>query len=345
MNRLLWCGRILRKDTKSISMAVVRLRGYHTTMAWVAAAVLLVIAGVAESARPPRSSQNKVIGSAFDIVAQYESQYDALYANGKADNFTKITEMYCGHGFIAAEDPPGSQPNFLNRTALPSFFEQIYANGVGPTEILTKPNYVYYNEAQNVIHEVGVRQTNRPNRDPTTSYYVRWVYCEKMKEWKLENHVAILDEPLGPMPGGEAATTNNNVGALANVTELDEQFSKTYAQKDFGALTFFYSATPVFLPNTDWGFVTNAVDVGHYFALKMYEEKNITTFERRPLHALVDSGNPTGVLHELGITTMGTAGGQSTSCYHYTRWVKQAAGWRIDVDVLSVGLLGPPASG
>ena len=125
----------------------------------------------------------------------------------------------------------------------------------------------------------------------------------------------------------------------------DEQFSKTYAQKDFGALTFFYSATPVFLPNTDWGFVTNAVDVGHYFALKMYEEKNITTFERRPLHALVDSGNPTGVLHELGVTTMGTAGGQSTSCYHYTRWVKQAAGWRIDVDVLSVGLLGPPASG
>ena len=201
-------------------MAVVRLRGYHTTMAWVAAAVLLVIAGVAESARPPRTSHNKVIGSAFDIVAQYESQYDALYANGKADNFTKITEMYCGHGFIAAEDPPGSQPNFLNRTALPSFFEQIYANGVGPTEILTKPNYVYYNEAQNVIHEVGVRQTNRPNRDPTTSYYVRWVYCEKMKEWKLENHVAILDEPLGPMPGGEAATTNNNVGALANVTEM-----------------------------------------------------------------------------------------------------------------------------
>ena len=294
-------------------MAVVRLRGYHTTMAWVAAAVLLVIAGVAESARPPRTSHNKVIGSAFDIVAQYESQYDALYANGKADNFTKITEMYCGHGG-------------------------------GPTEIVTKSNYVYYNEAQNVIHEVGVRQTNRPNRDPTTSYYVRWVYCEKMKEWKLENHVAILDEPLGPMPGGEAATTTNNVGALANVTELDEQFSKTYAQKDFGALTFFYSATPVFLPNTDWGFVTNAVDVGHYFALKMYEEKNITTFERRPLHALVDSGNPTGVLHELGVTTMGTAGGQSTSCYHYTRWVKQAAGWRIDVDVLSVGLLGPPAS-
>ncbi|QDZ25397.1 hypothetical protein HOP50_17g79370 [Chloropicon primus] len=296
----------------------------------------------------------------FQKIVSLQKQYSLLYNTGKGGNYSKLTEMYCGHGFLIADAEP-EQGSFVTRDHMPAFYE-FASTKVSHME--TVPSVVF-TESEEVLHEIGVMTTAE---FPQQNYYVRWVYCNKMKEWKFDVHALSVgaltfppDASTADLPAwsspflAKEARLDSGSSVLANVTEWDKQFAQTFSQLDFTALSDLYVAQvpPKFLPiNVDYGFVTSKVDVGDYYSLRFYQEHNITSFTRDPIHTMADLGSPSSVVHEYGVSTKASAGGTTTGSkhYYYTRWVNEAAqdaskpSWRIDVDLLAVGLEQPTAA-
>ena len=323
-------------------MANTRLRS-SAALLLLSLALALAFAA-SEAARAPRARWNgsefnrrKVapeVPAPFNVVVSYHQQYDSAYNSGY---FTDVAEMYCGHGFAIATPnaSKGTDLEFIARNNVTEMYKSMYE--AGEKFINTFPYYVVP-ESDTVWHEVGNKLVSGGLAVP---YYIRWIYCDKMKQWKIDVHILAV----GSQTSSQDVVEDPIVFA-ANVTGLDEAFSEAYAKGDFAGIASMYSQLPQLLPsNLDYGFVLTSEDIEDWYKLKLYNEKGFTRFDRKPVRLM--QGHTDDLIHEIGLATLSTPSDsaqeqQTVSGMYYVRWANEedqktgAKAWKMNVDIMAI---------